>query len=157
MPHPRAHLWLLQLFQLIALAFTRRALLLAAAVLLAAGCAGNSFQGISLAPGAAKPELQSLATRARGGDKHAQLELGIRFEEGHGVPMDWDRAERLYRMAATRSGGTTMIYVPPVRRGGAGHVMPVSNGPVVPGLAEARLRLEALRKRRATEGAPRRI
>ena len=71
--------------------------------------------------------------------------------------MNWRRAERLYAMAAASSGGTMMIYVPPVRRGGSGSVMPVSTGPRMPGLAEARERLQALRRRRAAEGAPRRI
>jgi hypothetical protein len=131
---------------------------LAAAILLLAGCGpATSYQGISLRGGGAAPEVQALATRAASGDKYAQLELGIRFEEGRGVPLDWERAERLYRTAAAQRGGTMMVYVPPTRRGGAGHVMPISSGPVVPGLPEARARLEALRKRRETEGTPRRI
>ena len=130
----------------------------AAALLFVAGCGpATSYQGISLRAGEGDPAVRALASRAASGDKWAQLELGIRFEEGRGVPMDWRRAARLYRMAAAQSGGTTMIYVPPVRRGGTGSVMPMSLGPVVPGLAEARARLEALRKRRAAEGTPRRI
>lgn len=130
----------------------------AAALLLLAGCApATSYQGISLRAGEGDPAVRLLALRAASGDKWAQLELGIRFEEGRGVPLDWRRAARLYRMAAAQSGGTTMIYVPPVRRGGTGTVMPMSMGPVVPGLPEARARLEALRKRRASEGSPRRI
>jgi hypothetical protein len=136
----------------------KRAFVVAAALLFAVGCgARDCFQGISLAPGAAHPDVQALARSAMGGSKSAQLELGIRFEDGRGVQMDWDRAERLYRMAAVSSGGTMMIYVPPVRPGGSGRVMPVSTGPSVSGLAEARQRLEALRKRRAAEGSPRRI
>lgn len=135
----------------------KRALVLAAVSLLVMSCADGDYQGISLAPAAAPAELQSLAQRARGGDKRAQLELGIRFEEGLGVPIDWGRAERLYRMAATASGGTTMIYVPPMRRGESGRVMPLRSGPRIPGLPEAQLRLDALRKRREVEGSPRRI
>jgi hypothetical protein len=128
------------------------------AFLLLSGCApATSFQGISLTSRTVSPELRSLAQRAEAGDKTAQLELGIRFEEGRGVPLDWRRAERLYGMAASSSGGTMMIYVPPVRPGGAGSVMPVDTGPRVPGLAEARERLRALRGRRAVEGARRRI
>jgi TPR repeat protein len=84
----------------------KRALAPAVALLLAAGCADRDYQGISFAQGAAASELQSLAQRARGGDKHAQLELGIRFEAGLGVPVDWARAERLYGLAAATSGGT---------------------------------------------------
>lgn len=122
------------------------------------GCSpATSFEGISFTSKRVAPELRALATRAAGGDKRAQLELGIRYEEGRGVAPDWRRAERLYRMAATSSGGTTMIYVPPVTRGGSGRVMPVSSGPRISGLQEARERLERLRRRRAAEGAPRRI
>jgi len=132
-------------------------LALAAALLLLAGCTRDGFQGISFAPGAARADVQALARRAAAGDKIAQLELGIRFEEGRGVPMDWRRAERLYRMAAATTGGTRMVYIPPVRRGGTGTVVPMSSGPLVPGLPDARARLEALRKRRAVEGSPRRI
>lgn len=132
--------------------------LAAAMTLFLSGCGpATSYQGISLQRGAAAPEVQALAVRAAGGDKQAQLDLGMRFEAGHGVPLDWERAERLYRTAAAQSGGTTMVYVPATRRGGTGTVMPVSSGPVVPGLPEARVRLEALRKRRETEGTPRRI
>jgi hypothetical protein len=130
---------------------------IAAALLLTACGPATSYQGISLAAGGADPAIQSLASRAASGDKWAQLELGIRFEEGSGVPMDWRRAERLYAGAARATGGTIMVYVPPVRRGGSGSVMPVSTGPRMPGLPEARERLQALRKRRQVEGAPRRI
>ena len=122
------------------------------------GCgAPSSFQGISFAPGAANAEVQTLAQRAAAGDKWAQLELGIRFEEGRGVPVDWSRAARLYRQAAASTGGTIMVYVPPVRPGGAGRVMPISSGPRTAGLPQARARLEALRKRRRAGAEPRRI
>ena len=140
------------------IALDQRIMAVGAALLLLCACApATSYQGISLLPGAADPAIQALASRAASGSKWAQLELGIRFEEGRGVPMDWRRDERLYAMAAADSGGTTMIYVPPVRRGGTGQVMPMSTGPFVPGLTEARVRLRALRQRRAVEGRPRRI
>jgi hypothetical protein len=131
--------------------------LIAAALLVAACAPATRYQGVSLAAGGADPEIQSLASRAATGDKWAQLELGIRFEEGRGVPMDWRRAARLYRAASRTTGGTIMVYMPPVRRGGTGSVMPVSTGPRMPGLPEARARLDALRKRRQAEGSPRRI
>jgi hypothetical protein len=54
-------------------------------------CANGSYGGIPLVSGAASVELQDLARRAQAGDKHAQLELGIRFEEGRGVPVDRKR------------------------------------------------------------------
>jgi TPR repeat protein len=122
------------------------ALLLASAALLGlAGCAAAAFAGISLAPGAADPALQQLARRAQSGDKQAQLELGIAYEEGRGVPVDLARAERLYRMAASDSGGTIYVYTPPVGRHGQGRVVPVSRGVGQPGLAEAKARLEKSR------------
>jgi TPR repeat protein len=82
-------------FQVRALRGFAAALLALAAPLTLAACAPTSYAGISLKPGAADPELQSLARRAQGGDKHAQLELGIRYEEGRGVPANLDRASYL--------------------------------------------------------------
>ncbi|MDQ8757647.1 hypothetical protein RCO27_15565 [Sphingosinicella sp. LHD-64] len=117
--------------------------LLCAAPLLGA-CAANSYAGIPFAAGAAAPELQGLAMRAQAGDKQAQLELGIRYEEGRGVPVDLRRAERLYRMAASDSGGTMYVYSPPVGQNGRGQVVPINSGPRQIGLAEARRRLENL-------------
>jgi TPR repeat protein len=114
-----------------------------------AGCAGGSYAGIPLAADAADPELQQLARRAQTGDKQAQLELGIRYEEGRGVLRDLDRAERLYRGAAAASGGRTWVYSPSVRKGGSGRAIPVDRGPRQPGLAEAARRLAALRNGRA--------
>ena len=119
-----------------------------AAALPLTACTPSSYRGIPFAAGAADPGLQALAQRARSGDKLAQLELGIRFEEGIGVPVDLGRAERLYRAAATASGGTIMVYVPGIR-GRPGTVMPMSTGPRMPGLKEARNRLRALEARRA--------
>lgn len=116
--------------------------------LLAAGCsAPNAYAGISLAAGAAQAELQALAWRAQGGDKSAQLELGIRYEEGRGVTRDLKRAAALYGRAARTSGGTMWIYSPPVGKARGG-VIPVSAGPRVPGLPEAARRLAALTQKR---------
>ena len=123
-----------------------------------AGCgAPSSFHGISFAAGAASMEVQTIAQRAAAGDKWAQFELGTRFEEGRGVPVNWDRAARLYRMASETTGGTIMVYVPPVTPGRSGRVMPLSSGPRMTGLPQARERLEALRKRRRAGAEPRRI
>jgi hypothetical protein len=97
--------------------------------------------GIPLASGAADPELQALARRAQSGDKQAQLELGIRYEEGRGVRTDYELAERLYRTASGPSG-PAFVYAPPARRGEAGRVlqMPGSSIPSsVAAEAEARI------------------
>ena len=112
--------------------------------LLLSGCATNSYAGISFASGAADVGLQALARRAKAGDKHAQLELGIRYEEGRGVPIDLGRAKTLYREAATDSGGTELVYVPAsVKRGRAASV-PINRGPRIVGLPEAQAKLQGL-------------
>jgi hypothetical protein len=112
-----------------------------------AGCATNSYMGIPLdAPVASGRDmvLRNLAARAKAGDKQAQLELGIAFEEGRGVPQDLGKAEKLYRLAASDSGGTMWVYSPPVRNGGNGRVISMDRGPVESGLAEASRRLTAM-------------
>jgi hypothetical protein len=117
-----------------------------AAVSLAAvsACAAHSYMGIPLVPGRASPELQSLAHRAQSGDKQAQLDLGVRFEEGNGVPVDRKRAIILYRQAASDSGGTIWVYSPPVGNEAHGRVIQVGGGSRKPGLTQAKLRLEAM-------------
>jgi TPR repeat protein len=117
--------------------------LAAGAALLLGGCAVNSYAGVSLKAGAAEPELQHIARRAQLGDKHAQLELGIRYEEGRGVAPDIARAEALYRLAAEDSSGASSTYVPGVG-GRNGRVVSVRNGPPQQGLAEAKRRLGVL-------------
>ncbi len=122
-----------------------------------AGCAAQPqrFAGIPFYSASYPPEVRALAERAAAGDKVAQLELGIRYEEGRGVPVSRRRAERLYRMAASHSGGgRDLEFFRPMRPGGRAYVMPVEGGRFVPGLPEARARLEALRARRSRDGAP---
>ena len=68
--------------------------LLAAALLMGA-CASQQYMGVSMKPGGADPAVQALAARASAGDKQAQLDLGIRFEEGSGVARDLDTAKKL--------------------------------------------------------------
>lgn len=109
-----------------------------------AACAANSTSPIMLAPGATDPDLRQLARRAEAGDKYAQLELGVRYEEGRGLAVDLERAVRLYRMAASDSGGPLYVYTPTVGRNGRGRVLPVRNPIVQRGLAEAQTRLARL-------------
>ena len=129
----------------------RRIVIAALALTLLAGCTRSGFAGISFAPGAAEPELQQLAQRAAAGSKPALLELGIRYEEGRGVPVDLPRAARLYGQAAATTGGTMFVYSPPVGQAKYGSVIPITTGPVVPGLPDARERLRALQARRRAE------
>ena len=106
-----------------------KALVLGAILLATPACTTSSHMGISMIPGEASPEVQTLATRARAGDKPAQLDLGIRFEEGNGVPQDKARAIKLYRQAASDSGGTIWVYAPSPGNGAPARVMPVDRGP----------------------------
>ena len=78
--------------------------------------------------------------RADAGDKHAQLLLGLRYEEGIGVKRDLSRAAALYRAAGTANPGIIYVYAPPVGNA-PGTVIPVSTGPAEPGLPEAQYRL----------------
>lgn len=123
------------------------ALCLASSISLAACASSGSYAAIPLVPGAADPELQSLAQRAQRGDKPAQLELGIRYEEGRGLPVDLGRAAKLYARAAMDSGGVRWIYTPPVGSRKQGQVIPVNAGPSIAGLEAAKQRLRDLQKR----------
>jgi hypothetical protein len=115
------------------------------AALLSACAAPTSYMGISYVPDAAARDLQDLARRAQAGDKQAQLDLGIAYEEGLGVAVDLKQAERLYRMAAATTGGTAVVYVPPFKKVGRGGVTLVSSGPSMLGLEEARTRLARMK------------
>lgn len=115
--------------------------LLAPLLLAGAACARSSYMGISLTPGHASLDLQELARRAQAGDKRAQLELGIRFERGRGVPQDKRRAIKLYKQAASDSGGTMWVYVPSPGNGAPSRVIPVYIGPKQAGLGAAASRL----------------
>lgn len=126
------------------------ALMLACGPLALPGCTNRTYAGIPLHPGGADEELRGLALLASAGDKQAQLELGIRFEEGRGVAVDLDRAERLYRRAATPRAGTVFVHSP----GGApgvGQTYGVYRGPDAEGLTLARARLERLVGRRSED------
>lgn len=88
--------------------------------------------------------LAALTARARSGDKQAQLDLGIRYEEGRMAPRSVARARRLYRLAAADSGGPLVVYQAPVRRGDSGRMVQLAGRPPVSGLPEARARLARL-------------
>jgi hypothetical protein len=117
---------------------------LLASLALGACAVPSSYMGISFTPGAAASDLQDLARRAQVGDKQAQLDLGIAYEEGRGVAVDLERAEGLYRMAAANSGGVIWIYSPPVGNGTSGRVIPIDRGKIEGGLLAAKSRLHLL-------------
>lgn len=105
------------------------------------------------------PLLANLARNAA--NKHAQLELGKRYEEGRGVTQDFDMARKYYRMAARDLRRGRPIQLPgrdlsPLSFGEVGHggtlIEAGFNRPRVPGfisavgLPEARERLRQLPK-----------
>ena len=105
------------------------------------------------------PLLASLARNPA--NKHAQLELGKRYEEGRGVTQDFDMARKFYRMEARDRRRGRPIQLPgrdpsPLSFGEFGHngtlIEAGYNRPRVPGfvsalgLPEARERLRQLPK-----------
>jgi hypothetical protein len=126
------------------------------AALAACSTTPERYQGISLADENVDERLRALAGLAAGGNKEAQLALGIRFETGDGLPVDLRRAERLYRLAATDTGDVRDVYFPSLHMKAPGKVLPTYRPPRF-GLPEAQARLEALRqRRRAAAAAPNR-
>ena len=114
-------------------------------VLLLCACApATQYMGIALQPGAAAPEIQGLAMRAQAGDKQAQLDLGIAFEEGRGVERDLKKARKLYAQAASDSGGHIWVYSPSVGNSTSGRVIPIDTGPRQKGLLDAEKRLRRI-------------
>jgi hypothetical protein len=117
-----------------------------------AACAADRYMGISLEPGG-NPEVQALARRARSGDQQAQFELARLFEEGRGFPHDLRRAERLYLLASLDRGGTRYAYSPPQQGDRRGGTVPVSQGPRVRGIPEARVGWVRVRSERLARDA----
>ena len=110
----------------------------------------ESYAGVPLSPGTGDPEIRNLARLARAGDKHAQLQLGIRYEEGRSVPVNVRRAARLYRAAAATTGGQHVLHIP-ARGGGGVSAVQVNGGALRHGLPEARLRLMRIACRRSVD------
>ncbi|MFN3727338.1 MAG: tetratricopeptide repeat protein [Allosphingosinicella sp.] len=85
--------------------------------------------------------LRHLHCRAERGEQAAQLELGRSYEAGDGLAPDLARAADYYRQAAAAIPPRTPIYSPPVRPGGSGQVIWVSNANARPASPEAQFRL----------------
>ena len=83
------------------------------------------------------PAMVQTVRMAETGDKAAQFRLGMTFYVGLGVERDCKQARRLFRAAATDSGGNVCVYSPPVTQGGSGRVMPVDTGPKRAGMEDA--------------------
>jgi TPR repeat protein len=118
-------------------------------------CTASSYAGIPLGAGVADPDLQSLARRARAGDRSAQLELGSRYEDGRGVVRDRSRAAAQYRRAAVRTTGAQQVYLPPVGKHGQGRVARIDRSARNDVSGEAHMRLARLKgdESAAAEGA----
>ncbi len=107
------------------------------------GCAQSDYYGISLKPVAdiQPTKIQSLASRAKSGDRQAQLELGVYFEWGYRVPRNINIARQLYKSAATEKRVKQTIFIPD---GDIIKSETIDTGKISQGLAEAKTRLEAL-------------
>jgi hypothetical protein len=124
-----------------------RALSATAALALAGCVAGGRNCGPPVGSFAEAP-LARLQCSAGAGDKSAQLELGIRYEEGRGVPADLRRAERLYASAARTRQIPNYVYSAPVGTEKTGRMVPIGPPRTIPGLLQARARLARLRAAR---------
>ena len=86
--------------------------------------------------------VATLRTQACYGSKVALYTLGRAYEQGlYHLPKDRAQAIELYKAAAEPTGGKTYVYVAPVGNQRYGTVMPVDNGPPVPGNRDAVFRL----------------
>ena len=119
---------------------------MAAASVMLAGCAHRASCAAIAGHASATPA--ALECAAASGDKFAQLELGIRYETGEGVPRDLRRAERFYARAARDEPRSRYVYSAPVGDERYGRLIPISDGTAAPGLAEAQERLSRLREAR---------
>ena len=123
---------------------------LAAALLIGTGltgCAAAVQSALLPTPETTDPILRQLARRSAKGDKLAQLELGIRYEEGRGVPVDLAKARQLYGSAASDGRAPLWLYGAAVGAAGPGLVVQRSRGRAVAGLPAARERLRMLQQR----------
>lgn len=113
------------------------------ALLHLSGCISNSYLGISLRPQKFDNGISEIARRARAGDKQAQLELGIRYEEGRDVQRNIGRAIRLYRLAASTRPNRIWVYSLGTGRM-RGSLTSIPTSLPGPGLEEAKQRLNRL-------------
>lgn len=128
---------------------TMRLIHIIAATVLLAGCAHREVCGSIAEYRTASPG--ELACQASAGNKVAQLELGIRYENGDRVPRDLAQAERLYARAARSDRNGRYVYSPPVGNEKYGRVIPVGQSTNSPGLPEAKERLLQLQARKKSK------
>lgn len=115
------------------------------ALAIVACAAPTTYAGISLNC-TRNCEIAELARRAASGDKQAQLDLGVAFEEGQLVGRDLGRARQLYEQAASDLGGPRWVYQPPLGGQKFGRVLRIGALPIRSGLQDARQRLHRLKR-----------
>ncbi|MXO65951.1 SEL1-like repeat protein [Altericroceibacterium endophyticum] len=90
--------------------------------------------------------LADTEAAARRGDKHAQYELGRRYEEGDGVDRDLKLALRWYTRASKSSESQTYVYSGPVGSERHGRAIKVRNPAYRVGVPAAAFRADAIRR-----------
>ena len=101
----------------------KKMLALSIAGIILTSCTPKRYMGISLEEGAAPAAIQALGQRARGGNKEAQLELGVLFEDGIGLEQNLTRAKYLYRRASKDTKHSVWVYMPAAGYKGRGGVV----------------------------------
>lgn len=102
-----------------------------------------SLPDLVLKRGYADTPIAQLANAAQSGNKTAQLELGIRFEEGRGVTKDLNKAKRLYEKAASDDLKYVDVYQTDAD---GGRITKLAAGTLGNGLPAAKLRLARLNR-----------
>ncbi len=123
-----------------------------ASSLLLAGCSQSEYYGINLKPVANNQptKIQSLANRAKSGDKEAQLELGVLFETGrNGLNKDLEKAKALYEEAARDIALTQTTFT---TEDNIVKSQTTTTGKTIKGLEEAKARLESLERANSSKG-----
>lgn len=92
--------------------------------------------------------IESVQAAARHGDKHAQFELGGRYQRGLGVQRNLALAEKWYRRAARTTVTPNYVYSGPVGSEKHGRAVEVGHPKTDVGLPAAAIRLEAVRRLR---------
>jgi TPR repeat protein len=113
----------------------------------------SAHSGRDLVPGEAGrvAAVDALSKRSASGDRGAQYELAVRFEEGRGVPVDTRRAIALYTLFLT-AGETRLIYLPSAGGQSKSSVLPVQDVQFLRHSKDAQRRLARLKAMTAVAG-----
>ena len=95
--------------------------------------------------------VDALSKRAASGDRGAQYELAVRFEEGRGVPVNTRKAIELYTLSLT-AGEARLIYLPSAGGQSKSSVLPVQDVQFFRHSKDAQRRLARLKAMTAVSG-----